>query len=143
MFDTHVDLTPLVMMLMDALVIPLILFAVHMAVAKLGQTLEPYLGQGRELALQKRVNELFDKGIGDAALKYLPELQAHGLTIDVGNWMAAHAVDYFVAHAPDLTEQVKTFEGSLEAKATARLLAHPAVHAALALPAPAGLQAAA
>ena len=143
MFDTHVDLTPLVMMLMDALVIPLIMFAVHLSTAKLGEKLEPYLGHERELALQKRVNELLDKGVGSAAMKYLPELQAHGLTVDTGSWLAAHAVDYFVAHAPELVPQVKTFEGSLEEKAKARILAHPAVHAALALPATVPMQAAA
>ena len=133
MFDTHVDLTPVVMIVMTALVIPLIQFACHTAVAVVGKKLEPYLGPQRDLAIQQHANELFDKAIGDAALHYLPELQAHGLTVDVGNALAAHAVGYFVSNAPDLADRVKSYEGSLEDMARARLLAHPAVAASGAL----------
>lgn len=133
MFDTHVDLTPVVMLLMTALVIPLVQFAAHTVVGKAEAMLEPYLGPQRALAVQRHANELFDKAIGDAALHYLPELQAHGVSVDVGNALAAHAVGYFVANAPDLADRVKSYEGNLEDMARARLLAHPAVAASGAL----------
>lgn len=143
MFDSHVDLTPVVMLLMTAFVIPLIQFAGHKIVAKAGTMLEPYLGPQRSLAVQHQANELWDKAIGDAALHYLPELQAHGLRVDVGNALAAHAVGYFLSNAPDLADRVKSYEGSLEDMARARLLAHPAVAASGALGIAQPLQAAA
>lgn len=143
MFDTHVDVMPLVIALITSVGIPLATFFLHLAVGRVCALLAPYIGDHQALALQHRANELLDKGIGEAVLHYLPELQARGLTVDVGNVIAARVASYATNHSADLATRMEAFEGSLEEKVKARLIVHPAVQAALALPAPVELHPAA
>lgn len=133
MFETHVDLFPLVSVLTTCLVMPLAMFAGHLVINRgVTRAIEPYVGHVEALAVQQRADALFDHAIGAAAMAFLPELQAKGLTVDLGASMAAHVAGYIIGHAPDFADQIKGFEGGLEQMASARLITHPAVQAALA-----------
>ena len=144
MFDTHIDVMPLVLLFAQYLVIPLGLFGIKVAFAIAEKKLEPYLGPQRALALQSHFSEVAEKGLGSASLKYLGDLQTKGLTVDVGNALTAHAVTYLMAYAPSLASSVTTAEGSIEDRISARLLTSPSIAAALgSAPAPAASVAAA
>ena len=127
MFDTHVDLMPIVMLLAQYLVIPLGLYGIHLGFAIAEKKLEPWLGPQRALALQRHFDRVAEAGLGSAASKYLGDLQTKGLTVDVGNTLTAHAATYMMTYAPGLAESVKTAEGSIEQRIDARLLTSPSV----------------
>ena len=131
MFDTHVDLMPIVMLLAQYLVIPLGIYGIKTTLVIVEKKLEPYLGPQRALALQTHFSEVAEKALGSASLKYLGDLQTKGLTVDVGNALTAHAVTYVMAYAPGLAGSVSAAEGSIEDRLPARLLTSPSVAAAL------------
>ncbi len=133
MFDAHADLFPLISIVCTCFVMPLAMFAGHALINRgVEKVIEPYVGHAEALAVQARADALFDKGIGAAAMAFLPELQAKGLTVDLDASMAAHVAAYLINHAPDFADQIKGFEGGLEQMASARLITHPAVQAAIA-----------
>ncbi len=131
MFDTHVDVMPIVLLFAQYLVIPLGIYGIKTALAIVEKKLEPYLGPQRALALQTHFSEVAEKGLGSASMKYLGDLQTKGLTVDVGNALTAHAVTYLMAYAPSLASSVSTTEGSIEDRINARLLTSPSIAAAL------------
>lgn len=134
MFDSHVNLMPLIMLAITGFALPLATYLGH-ALIKVGERLaEPYIGAKTAVLFQQRADALLDKAIGAAVKQYLPELQSRGLTVDVGNQLIAWGADYAVNHAQDLAGQLNSWEGELQEKIGARLVTHPAVHAAVALP---------
>lgn len=140
LLNTQVNFMPLVLIVLTSVGIPLATFFAKLGISELCSLLKPYIGEKQATEVQKRADALLDKGIGEAVLHFLPMLQAQGLTVDLGNAIAARVADYAVNHAPDFAPKLSAFEGAIQEKVKGRLVAHPAVQAAVTvqmLPSPA------
>jgi hypothetical protein len=134
----NVDFTQIEILLVTVLLPPLLIFAAKWATRELGHMLEPWIGHQEALVVQKRLNEILDHGVGKAVAELLPIIQAHGLTLNVQSALVAIVVQYAVDHGGEFVQDLGGLEQAgltrLDEKARARLVAHPAVQAAMTTP---------
>ena len=129
-----VDVTPLLVAAIYALVPILFTFAANLAWKGVQPALVRYLGQKDAALLQERVNQVLSAGIGFAVQEAAATVTAHGaVTVDTRNWMVGAAVKYATAHAPDLMTEA----GNVTQKVLARFDTHPAVQGLVAATLPA------
>lgn len=120
----NVDVTPIMVAMVYALVPTLAVFAANLAWRHLYPELVKYLGEKNAASLQARVNELLHKAIGFGVDKAVTALQSGGgISIDPKGFVVRMALQYATSHATDLALQA----GDLEEKILARFAEHPAV----------------
>lgn len=138
--NTTVNVTPLLVSAIYALVPIIVTFVANLAWKSIAPTIVSYLGQKDATLVQERVNQVLSAGIGFAVQKGAEQVQANGgITMDCRNLMVEWAVKYATDHAPDLMADV----GKVVEKVCARFDTHPAVQGLMAAVAPLPLAAAA
>ena len=128
-----VDLTPLLIAAIYALVPIVITFVANVAFKAIQPELVKYLGEKNAAVFQDRVNQVLQAGIGFAVQKGADAVSQHGgITFQSKNLLVDMAVNYAVKHAPDLMSQA----GDVTEKVLARFDSHPAVQGLIAATAP-------
>lgn len=119
-----VDVTPLLVAAIYALVPIVITFAASFAWKAVQPMIVKYLGEKTAGEIQARLDHVLSAAIGFAVQDAAAAVSAHGgITFDTRNLMVEGAVKYATDHAPDLMRDV----GNVTEKVLARFDTHPAV----------------
>ena len=119
-----VDITPLLVAAIYALVPILMTFLASLAWKEVRPYAVRYLGEKAAADMQARLDRVLSAAIGFAVQDAAAAVSAHGgITFETRNLMVDTAVRYASDHAPDLMRDV----GAVTEKVLARFDTHPAV----------------
>ena len=125
-----VNVTPLLVAAIYALVPIVLTFAASLAWKEVRPFVVKYLGESTAEKLQSRLDKVLSAAIGYAVQESAAAVTSHGgITFDTRNLMVEAAVKYATDNAPDLMREV----GGVTQKVLARFDAHPAVQGLIAV----------